>query len=308
MTYKKNRRLCHVCGSTLVQAYDRVIDIATDEGFGILRCTGCGIGHTNPVPENLKKYYDGTYYGNRHGFTERYCIKRRAGVVFSALKNIKGNRLLDIGCGDGSFIRYMKHKGFHVAGTEINPDQSLFHGLAVSNGIQKLDANESFDCITMWHTLEHMPDTACMLKHVHRLVAAEGKLIVAVPNNDSFQSILFKNRWLHLDVPRHLCHFDARSLGCCLESSGFSVEGIIYQEFEYDLLGWVQSALNSVFTTKNLFFDFLRGRHKYPLGLMNLINIFVGYVMTGLFIPAVIIEKIMNKSGTVIVTAGKSIK
>lgn len=298
-------RPCHNCGERTITLYENVRDTFSCDAFSILRCTGCGLDQTFPVPDNLKDYYDTIYYGNRHGFTEQYCIKRRAGIVFSALDNKKADRLLDIGCGDGSFIRYMKQKGFDVAGTEINPDQSLFHDLRVSNGIENLAGSEPFDCITMWHTLEHMPDIGYMFSHVYNLLADNGRLVIAVPNKGSIQSRLFKRMWLHLDVPRHIYHFDSGSLESCLEKSGFNVESVTYQEFEYDLLGWVQSALNSVFKEKNVFFDYLRGRRRKPYGSVNILNIISGFFLAGTFLPLVIAEKIMNNSGTVIVMAGK---
>lgn len=304
---KNDSRFCHACGNNLIPVYKEVQDTITNKTFSILKCSGCGLGHTSPVPENMKDFYEKTYYGNRHGFTEKYCIKRRAGIVFSALKQIKGKRLLDIGCGDGSFIRYMKLNGFEVAGTEINPDQSLFHDLSVLNGIESLAASNQFDCITMWHTLEHMPDIRYMLGYVYRLLADDGRLIIAVPNNAGFQAELFKNRWLHIDVPRHIYHFDSESLELCLESNSFLVEKTMYQEFEYDLLGWVQSALNSVFIRKNLFFDFLRGRRNYPLALADILNILTGCFLTVIFVPFVVIEKMLNKSGTVIVITRKQL-
>ncbi len=305
MADKKCIKLCHICGKSISLLYDRVHDTVTDEKFAIFRCDECGLGHTLPEPEDLKKYYDRTYYGNRHGFTEKYCLKRRSAIVFSTFNGLRGKRVLDIGCGDGTFIRHLKNMGCDVAGTEINPDHTLFEGLPVSESVENLFGSEPFDCITMWHTLEHMPDINKMAVCVYRLLAPGGRLIIAVPNKKSFQTRLFRSRWLHLDVPRHLYHFDNKSLQYCLETNGFAIQCLMYQELEYDLLGWTQSTLNSVFRTQNIFFDHLRGRHKHPARFADIFNILAGYILTALFIPVVVAEKILNRSGTIIAIASK---
>ncbi len=285
--------------------YSPVSDSVSMEVFSIYNCSGCGLGYTTPQPNDLKKYYDRSYYGNRHGFTEKYCIKRRSKIVSSTIKNGKGKKLLDIGCGDGSFIKSLKTTGWNVSGTEINPDYDLFNNLAVKEKIEDFAGSEPFDCITMWHTLEHMPDTKKVFTGIYSLLAPNGKLIIAVPNKKSIQARLFKNKWLHLDVPRHIYHFDADSLKCCLKSNGFIIEHKLWQEFEYDLLGWVQSALNSIFKKADVFFDRLRGRKKRSNSLIDHLNIILGFTFSVLFLPIVVFEKIVNNSGTIIVIAKK---
>lgn len=296
--------VCCNCGNKLKPFYSFICDYISGHEFAIYKCIECDLGHTVPQPADLKKYYDKTYYGNRHGFTEKHCIRRRSRIVFSIIKNGKGKRLLDIGCGDGSFIKSLKSIGWNVSGTEINPDYDLFENLNVKEKIEDFAGAEPFDCITMWHTLEHMPDIKA-LTDIYSLLAPNGKLIIAVPNNNSIQARLFKNKWLHLDVPRHMYHFDADSLSCCLKANGFIVERNMWQEFEYDLLGWVQSALNSLFKRQNIFFDHLRGRKIGTIRLVDIVNLLLGYTFSVLFSPIIIFEKIINNSGTIIVVGTK---
>ena len=75
----------------------------------------------------------------------------------------------------------------------------------------------------MWHSLEHMGDIRSILLLIARLLDPQGHLIIAVPDNRSLQATLFGPRWLHLDVPRHLYHFDPGSLHFSLENAGFLV-------------------------------------------------------------------------------------
>ena len=294
---------CNVCGGELIINYAKVQDAITKEYFAIYRCTKCGLGHTVPQPQNLTKFYGNDYYNNRHGFTQKHYTKRRIKIICSAIKDRDGKRLLDIGCGDGSFLRAMKNLGWDVAGIEINPKLELMEGIILKENIEELSDCEPFDCITMWHSLEHMQNINLMLNQINSLLNPSGKLIIAVPNNNSFQSNIFKSKWFHLDVPRHLYHFDSSSLQYCLKANGFVVEQQCYQELEYDLLGWTQSALNNIFIKPNIFFDYVRKKRSEQGKLVNMLNLVIGSVFIMLSFPAVILEKLFNRSGTIIIIA-----
>ncbi len=251
------------------------------------------------------KYYDKSYYGNRHGFTESYCMGRRMRLVFLATKDSNGNRLLDIGCGDGSFLKAINRSGWEVTGIEIDPKLESTKEFIVKRNVDELFNCAPFDCITMWHTLEHMQDIGTMISQIHRVLKPGGILIIAVPNNSSLQSKVFKSKWFHLDVPRHLYHLDASSLQYCLKTKGFVVQYQRYQELEYDLLGWVQSALNCIFKFQNVFFNYLRGKETGHSRLVNVINLMIGAFLAILCLPIVVLEKLLKRSGTIITIAGK---
>ncbi len=298
--------VCGICGNDTIVRFPSVKDTSTGDSFSIFECISCGVGQTFPRPDDLSAYYDNTYYGNRHGKTGGYCVKRRMKIVSSAVERTAGKRLLDIGCGDGSFMRAMMESGWTAAGTERNPDSESTKGLAVEEDIKAFSNAHPFDCVTMWHTLEHMHDIDAMLGQIHDMLAPGGKLIIAVPNNAGFQARLFKKQWLHLDVPRHLFHFDVESLNTCLIRNNFSVQHQGYQEIEYDLLGWTQSALNLIFDVPNVFFDCLRGKQSVGDNPFNLLNAILGGIFLSVSLPAVLVERVFNCSGTIITTAVKA--
>jgi 2-polyprenyl-3-methyl-5-hydroxy-6-metoxy-1,4-benzoquinol methylase len=88
-----------------------------------------------------------------------------------------------------------------------------------------LDPN-TFDVITMWHSLEHVPDPKHVLEAARKLLTWDGKLVVAVPNIDSLAFRTFGSHWYGLDLPRHLTHFTPWTLRLLLERSGFRVHSI----------------------------------------------------------------------------------
>jgi SAM-dependent methyltransferase len=98
----------------------------------------------------------------------------------------------------------------------------VLHGTLPHDDLQP----ESFDVITMWHSLEHVPDPKRVLTEARRLLAPKGKLIIAVPNIDSLAFRIFGQSWFGLDLPRHLTHFAPWTLHLLLERVGYRVEPI----------------------------------------------------------------------------------
>jgi SAM-dependent methyltransferase len=191
-------------------------------------------------------------------------------------------------------------------GTELNPQPARDCGLDVRAGVEQVPCEAQFDCVTMWHTLEHMRDIKSTLKQIGGLLKPDGKLFIAVPDNSGFQAKAFMRKWIHLDVPRHLVHFDANSLEYCLGSAGYSIHRLWHQEFEYDLLGWSQSALNCIIPYPNVFFDFLTGKQKKYGKWITVSSFMLGSALTFLAVPFVAAGTLAGRGGTIVVAAGRT--
>lgn len=302
---------CSSCGGNLTPHLRDVRDPITGETFSVARCSACGLGHTLPQPAALDRYYMSPYYGNRHSFMARFCMRRRLKFVAAALSQPKATgRLLDIGCGDGSFLLAARETGWRVMGTELSPEPARSFGLDVRESVEEIAESGSFDCITMWHTLEHMRDVPAMLKQVSRLLGPQGVLIIAVPDWGGLQARLFRKYWLHIDVPRHLYHFDAAALEHCLGTAGFHVERRWHQELEYDLLGWSQSTLSwMVPAYPNLFFNMLTGKQSitgtlaWPIWIVLVLLL---TLLTLVALPAQVAGTLLGRGGTLIVSARRN--
>ena len=139
-----------------------------------------------------------------------------------------GARVLDIGCGNGSYLWQMRSLGWEVCGVEPDP-QSAAHGRAagldVRDGfLQQQSLPEAhFDGITMTHVIEHLHDPMDNLRRCWKLLKPGGQITVATPNLDSCGHQIFGADWLALDPPRHLVLFTEASLRRALESCGFVV-------------------------------------------------------------------------------------
>ena len=300
---------CNACGGALKTRFPAVLDPQTGEQFSIAACQACGLGHTTPQPADLQPYYGPTYHGERHGFTSRYCARRRMRLVARATRDaaVRDRRLLDIGCGDGTFLLAAREAGWSVVGTEMNPAPARAAGIMlVHETIEDARSHAPFDCITLWHSLEHMRDPQATLKSVARMLAPDGLLLIAVPDAEGFQARIFGSSWFHLDVPRHLYHFGRRSLEQLLKGAGFVPLRRWHQEFEYDLLGWSQSALNLLMPSPNVFFNSLTGRRRRVGKVQAAASYSLGAALSALALPATAIGTLSRRGGTLIIAARHS--
>lgn len=294
---------CRICDGALVSFLCDVADSLTGERFSIDRCSRCGVGQTLPWPDDLERYY-ASYHGNRHGLAAAYCVGRRMRLLHDAARAGGGKRLLDIGCGDGSFLAAAKKAGWHASGTELKPRAARSLGLDVRCGIEQFDLGEGFDCVTLWHSLEHLRDPLGTLSQARDRLAPQGVVLVAVPDNGGWQARIFGRHWLHLDVPRHLFHFDQRSLDGLLERAGLTPRRHWHQEIEYDLLGWSQSALNAVGPAPNVFFHSLIGKPVAAGKLVKAAHLGGGAVLSAAAVPLVVVCGWLHRGGTLIAAAG----
>ena len=293
---------CRICGGTLVPALRDVADSLTTERFGIDRCSRCGVGQTTPFPDDLQRYY-ASYHGDRHGLTGRYRVYKRLRLLRRLASGRGGNRLLDVGCGDGSFLLGAQRAGWQTCGTELKPEAPLAAGLDVRREIDQFDAGPSFDYITFWHSLEHLTDPRQALERARDRLQPGGLLVISVPDNGGWQACLYGRHWMHLDVPRHLFHFDRSSLARLLERTAFRPVGEWHLELEYDLLGWSQSALNVVGPEPNLFFNSLTGKGVGVGKPVQVAQVALGLLLTSAALPLVMTSSIFRRGGTLVVAA-----
>lgn len=293
---------CSVCGGDSIVRFPKVIDVITNEPFSIRKCEECGLSFTDPQPPDLSRYYGARYYGNRHGITTKFCIRRRLKFIDYSKINSDA-KLLDVGCGDGSFLLAARNVGWRVTGVDIQPEDAKNEGLDVYQDIEQASLSGPFDCITMWHSLEHMIDPKHTLSQLSKLLKPDGHLFIAVPCSNSFQALVFGRHWIPLDVPRHLYGFNIKSLSLCLENAGLSVRRKWHTEIEYDLMGWVQSALNMFFADPNVFLDQLAGKRRNLSRITCIMHLMFGCMLTILSLPLVFLEVWLQRGGTLVVQA-----
>ncbi|HOL22472.1 MAG TPA: class I SAM-dependent methyltransferase [bacterium] len=146
----------------------------------------------------------------------------------------EGGYLLDVGCGCGEYIVFLKQLGWNVFGIDTNLQAVIngkkAYGLDIFCG-EVLDAkfpDNFFDTITMHAVLEHISEPIITLKELRRILKKDGEIIISVPNVWNWEKILFRKFWWGWDTPRHIWHFSPISIKKLLEKTGFQVTKINY--------------------------------------------------------------------------------
>ncbi len=258
---------------------------------------------TGPMPADLSRYYSDTYHGNRHGFTARYCDRRRLSIIRRAVSGLQSVRWLDVGCGDGTLLQSGATAGWQVHGVEMQPDLARSKGLTVYSSLQQASQKGPFDVITLWHVLEHLTEPDNDLQLISNLLSPHGKLIVAVPDAGCLAARWFGPHWLHWDVPRHVTHFEASTLTQIMIDHSYQVQQLSRSEFEYDLMGFAQSALNALGFERNLFFKLLTKRPNKTSLPIRAVNYVLGGALCAIAALPIGLAGRLGKGGTLIFQA-----
>jgi len=222
---------CPACGATERE------QLFSQNGWGVYKCCSCGLGilDQRPSQEELAELYRDAYFVGHYdegavpgteAMRKRLSQEGHRIKFFRPFKN-KG-RVLDIGCGRGYFLMACRERGFDVQGFDVSDDGAAYVretlGISVKTGILE-DAfeGETFDVITMWHSLEHTSDPAKYLDLAGRWLKPDGVVVIDVPNYTGTDARMQWEEWKDWDLPYHLLHFTPKSLDMLLHRHGFAV-------------------------------------------------------------------------------------
>jgi len=234
---------CPLCGFTrvrvVVRAGDRLAP-SDPRRYTVVRCLGCGLAYLRPrpTPETAGRCYPESYSGSgRRGFIEALDAvyrRRQHGEVtrWLARRRPLRGRVLDVGCGAGDLLAALRADGWSVQGVE---PQAL--SAARTRGERGLDVltgrfedvrlpESSFDAIVFSGVFEHLHDPVAALCRARALLAAGGLVAVLfLPLLDSPEARLLGPRWMALDLPRHLTHFEEATFTEMAAKAGLAVAG-----------------------------------------------------------------------------------
>jgi len=195
----------------------------------VLKCKECGLIYISPRPKS-----DLIVGGYTQAIDNDYVSQEKGRfVTFSqAVKQLKklvpkGN-LLDIGAASGIFVKVACDAGYNACGVEPSKWLSQYgrekYGVNIYQGIMEgaKFAENSFDIITMWDVLEHVPDPMSVLREAKRIIKPGGYLFINYPRIDDPLAKVFKRSWWFL-LSVHLYYFTPKTLKAYLSKNGFEI-------------------------------------------------------------------------------------
>jgi 2-polyprenyl-3-methyl-5-hydroxy-6-metoxy-1,4-benzoquinol methylase len=212
-------------------------DLYQDETLDML------ITFPQPNIENLGKYYESedyishtdnkrSWFEKLYHFIKNIALKNKLNLINSLQPN--RGRILDIGAGTGDFLSVAKNDGWKTIGVEPSERAKT---IAINKGVSFVEQtseleNHSFDLISMWHVLEHVPDLENQIKELKRLLKPTGTLIIAVPNFKSFDAKYYGKFWAAFDVPIHFWHFSKTAIKMLFEKEEIKLEKVMPMKFD----------------------------------------------------------------------------
>lgn len=197
---------------------------------------------TDPIPEDLAKYYESDKYishtdGNKsiidkvYNLVKNYTLRKKLKLINSF--NTESKTILDIGAGTGDFLSICKKNNWVVNGVEPSDNAKKLafdKGITLENDINIYD--EKFDIITMWHVLEHVTNLEEYIIKLKSLLKENGVLVIAVPNYKSYDAKYYKEYWAAFDVPRHIWHFSKSSIDKLFSKVDMEIIKVLPMKFD----------------------------------------------------------------------------
>ncbi len=245
--------ICLYCAGTVTEplysgVQDRLGFVPGVRAF--VRCVKCGSAVLDPLPttSQLPDFYPPVYSFTLETsgqgklrqvltwleynlvFRPQYSAQVHGVMRACGWRSGAGKRLLDIGCGRGLRLVEFRNRGFDVAGMDVQEDvvrylRSELHIPAHCSdvtGMVGLFAPSSFDLITTYYMIEHIPDVRTAIRNMYTLLKPGGWLAAAVPLVDSFQAGWLGSSWLQVtEAPRHLSLPTQAGMIAAYRSAGF---------------------------------------------------------------------------------------
>jgi 2-polyprenyl-3-methyl-5-hydroxy-6-metoxy-1,4-benzoquinol methylase len=248
------------------------------KNFSLVHCRNCGVSWTlvNEDLDTERLYEDQVYavVDNRKSIFEKIIFresKRIIATVNRLLKHQSKIRCLDFGSGKGQFLYQAKKAGWMGKGIETAHERAQFarekYGLDIETGYYHGGqiGKEIYDVITLFHVLEHLPAPMELVREIcNKNLRSNGLLVIEVPNLHSWQSNIAGMKWMHLDIPKHLSHWNEKLLTKKVNALGFKKVRSQYFSLHLGVLGSLSAILGKFGYQGNIIYD-LKNRKSFTV-------------------------------------------
>ena len=300
---------CPLCNS--VQYKEVYVKIIDDPFISLVQCEKCSHYFTL-IKRNIdtdKLYNDKVYQviENSKSIFDKILTLEYNKVLNRIGSFIKkeSKTLLDFGSGKGKFASLALKKGWLVKCVETSIERAAYaeqvYGLEVNKDFYSSGRifKQNFAVISLFHVLEHLPHPELLLKELlDKNLNTEGMVVIEVPNFSSFQSKIAKEKWMHLDVPRHVNHFTIESVTKLFLNLQFSVIRKEFFSLHLGVLGMLDCLMKKIGYRGNIIYQ-LKNKRSFILIIKALILLPFAFVLewiTSLFERGGVIRLYLRKT------------
>ena len=245
---------CLICDS------GSLVDLVGYEKDYLVRCKNCSFVFSKAVAtyEDLQTEYLSTY--TRSDDISPITLSRYPGLLDHFEKYRANNNIIDVGAGNGHFIKAAKDRGWNVFGTEFDERAVKIcedKGIIMHSG--KLDVNNYkpgfFDVITSFEVIEHINNPQEEIASFNKILRVGGVTYITTPNVNSISRYFLKGKWTVFNYPEHLSYYSPGTLNRVFTQSGFknvslNTTGINYDRFVKSLQ--VKSRIVNSYNTETI--------------------------------------------------------
>ncbi len=259
---------CPVCAGAKLELF------AIKHGMRIDRCGGCGFRFTNPPPtaHQLRIFYNSEAKTIENQIFEatrdvRLSIFERRVELIS--RHVASGTLLDVGGAIGIFVDALgrAQAPFKVAVIDLNEDAigklHARHPDIEAHCGDVFDHHDVYDVVTLWDTIEHLPDVNRVAAHLFSLIRPGGYLFVSTPNIDGFEHWVGQVRHPQIEPLSHLNYFSPETLELLLTHHGFAVIDFLTPNGSFDI-AYVNRILSDGDADLQMLGEFLRQKLQRP--------------------------------------------
>jgi len=229
--------------------------------------------------------------------------------IKSILAGNHSPKILDYGCGAGKLVEALIKNGIDAVGFEPSEEAGRIaarKNLPVYSEINPVESG--YNLIMFWHSLEHTEKPLEILKSIKNYLAENGRILIAVPNADSFEARIGKEKWFHRVYPLHKIQFTPKSLETMLDLAAFKIIRKDFYNPEYTISGLVQTFLN-LFLPPDVLYNVI-GRERLSIPVYKAVFLsFLSLFLLLIFAPALLgfflIQLILSKTGAMVIIAKK---
>lgn len=289
---------CNLCGSDNYRVIYSMPDARyyVDEWFNVVECADCGLGFVNPRPTHseMSKYYPSSFYD--YFDHERYYHLRRYTAEANYLTEVtpgENRLLLDLGCANGDFPRFMQKLGWRVEGVEVSRQSKDISDFKVfKQDFKDIAVYEPrYNAITAWAVIEHVHDPMTYFKKAAQVLKSQGVFVFLVTN---FQSLSSRCLFLE-DVPRHLYFFTEGTIRKYLETSGLDLIKVDYSNKIYSMhpLNFIRYYFYRYFRKRGLEWKDIQGKWSHTLDDSSLRNPLIRILKHLIYDPIGIVDQLL---------------